>query len=303
MPVKFEDSDNYGISNSIDFFGDSLTAGAGGTPIPTLIKNLLPYRLTNNYGIGGQTSEQIGLRQGGLPLRLNISGNAFTGLTPITILSINGNLVSDSANKRKLPLSTDASGDTFTLTGTINSISCKITRSTTGTSPNFVEAYTLTPAFSDTSIIPNGSLFMPDIAFNAKDNIQCLWLGRNNAPNFTGVDVIIDKCIAFVDKPRRVLVTGVSNGLNEVIGGSIYNAITSFNNTLRTNYPNNYIEATPPTLEELAEVGYAPNAQDLIEINNGTFPANLRVDNVHFNTLGYQIFTNRIVKKIKELGW
>jgi len=84
---------NQGLSSEINCFGDSLTYGAGavGTSFltyPQQLQNILYPRLVQNYGIGGQTMEQIACRQGAKPIYITLNGNAFNGVNDVSITSI-----------------------------------------------------------------------------------------------------------------------------------------------------------------------------------------------------------------------
>lgn len=57
-----ESSDYGDASKNISCWGDSLTQGAGGTPWPEVIEKRLPGTTVNNFGIGGQKSDEIKAR-------------------------------------------------------------------------------------------------------------------------------------------------------------------------------------------------------------------------------------------------
>lgn len=98
-----------GDKKTIDCWGDSLTAGAGGngTTMPSVLQNLLGSEYTvNNYGQGAETAEEIAFRQGGL----NGTVQPFTvsdasQVTYIDIKSVNG------ANLLNLSYSGQYNGD------------------------------------------------------------------------------------------------------------------------------------------------------------------------------------------------
>lgn len=279
---------NQGVSKEIYCFGDSLTAGTGGTPYPTQLGWNLAPRLIFNEAIGGQTAEQIMCRQGSKPTFITISGNAFAGAGAVSVTSISTQL-----------LSTAADTTTRYSTGMVNGVPCFLTRTVVAT----VETYTITPAYSSTASVSANSVFIPDTAYNAKDCIQVIWAGRNNVPSLTNVPTQIDSAVDFINKPKRVIIIGVLNALNEIIGGSNYNAIVACNLILATNYPDNFIPSTPPTTDEMTAINYSPTAQDLIDIANGTFPSGMHADNVHLTTAGYAIFANRVKAKLNEFSW
>lgn len=289
MPIEINNSDFLpGIFKQIDWFGDSLTQGAGGTSAPTQLASLLHPRYINNWGIGGQTMEQIAARQGGKPVFITISGNAFNGTSPVAITAISTQL-----------LSTPADATAKYISGMVAGVPCRIMRTVVST----VETYVIVPGSTSTAQVPANSIFYPDQGFNARKSIQGLWLGRNNVPNVSGLPDLLDSCIAQIDRPRRFFIIGVSNGLTEITGTTNYNAIMAVNNILRASYPKNYIESTPPTVGEMAAMGYTPSSQDNIDIANNTIPTGMRSDAIHFNTSGYQLIANRCHELFKRYGW
>lgn len=292
--IKLTSQDyNQGISSEINCFGDSLTYGAGavGTSFltyPQQLQNILYPRLVQNYGIGGQTMEQIACRQGAKPIYITLNGNAFNGTNDVSITSISTQF-----------LSTPSDTITRYASGVLNGVPCLITRTVVST----VETYVIRGANSSVATIPANSIFHPDSSYNALPTIQILWWGRNNVPNLVGLDTYIDNAISIIPSPRRFLVIGVKPSLNEIIGTTNYNAVIAMNGILRDNYPNNYIECTPPTITEMAEIMYTPTTQDNFDIANGVFPTGMHYDNTHLNGYGYNIIANRVANMIKLYGW
>ena len=285
--------DKYSTEDTTVMFGDSLTAGTGGKSVLQWLSNYMSLRLYVNEGIGGQTWQQIACRQGSRPVFLTVSGNAFTGATPVAVTSISTQL-----------LSTLADTNTRKVSGLCADRECILTRTSSGG----VESYTLVAADSSTSAVPANSPFFPDTGINARPDGQIFWWARNNSPDFTGVADGIDAAAAYLLSPRRFIVVGVLNALSETSassGGNLtaYNNIIAINNTLRTNYPDNFVECTPPSAGESAALNFTPTTQDNADIAAGTIPASMRTDNVHLNDLGYQLIAYRIFQKYKLFGW
>lgn len=284
-----------GYTTTIECFGDSLTAGTGGTPLATLLRNVMPGRLILGHGIGGQNSAQIAARQGGnpTPVTVSLTGNAFNGVTAVTLTSISNQF-----------LSTQADNTTRYMSGSINGIQCAIARTATGTAPSQVETYTVLPAYSTAVAVAAGSTFIPDDGFNARGNIQVLWMGRNDVPSLTGVAGLVANCVAYLTQPRRYAVIGVLAALGEINGSSNKTAIDAANAQLATAHGAQFIPSTPPTTAEMAAVGYTPTTQDNTDIANGVFPTGMRSDaNVHLTTQGYQVFANRLAAVVAANGW
>jgi len=279
---------NKGITENGSGWGDSLMAGAGGTAITTHLQNRF-RRIFNNYGIGGQTSIQIAARAGGQPVYITTSvpfsqGNAI----PCTL---NINL-----------LSTGSDNNTRTISGVIGIDNFFLQRTATGTSPNQVESYTITPQQNTTASALNAALFEPDDSFNSLDDINLFALGRND-PDKTQLLSWVKSCILKMNKPRRALVGGVLNATYEPIGSSAYNSIKAYNDTARAEFGDHFVEYGIPSLAELAAIGYTVGADDLTALNLGIWPLGLRNDEIHLNTLGYLILANRYADKIIKFGW
>lgn len=288
-----------GYTSTIDLFGDSLTAGAGGNGqnLGTCLAAYLPSRIVNNHGIGGQTAQQIAARQGGLPLTLSISG----GAVPASFATA---AVTPSTNF----LSTPADDTTRYASGMINGSPVTISRTATGGPPSTSESYTIMAAGNANSFTPPAwAPFVPDEGWNARDSVQVLWLGRNNVGDLSPVAPAIAQCVTFISEPKRYFVIGVLAALNETTGTTNGDAIANLNNSLSSTYGSLFIPSTPPTAAEMSAVGYTPTSQDNTDISNGVFPTGLRSDTtgtiIHLTGQGYQIFANRVKSVLDAQGW
>jgi hypothetical protein len=293
MPIILTSQDyTQGISNEINCFGDSLTEGAGATTAtglsyPAQLTNILYPRLIQNLGLGGQSMEQIASRQGAKPIYITISGNTLSGASNTSITSISSQFLYYALTTAQYA------------SGIVNGVPCLITRTVVSS----VETYVIRGYNSSTATIPPNSIFYPDSSFNALPTIQIFWWGRNNVPSLTGLDTLIDNAISIMPSPRRFLIIGVKPSLTEIIGTSNYTAIIAMNNILRSNYPNNYVECTPPTTTEMSAIMYTPTTQDNTDITNGVFPTGMHYDSTHLNGYGYNIIANRVATLIKQYGW
>lgn len=285
-----------GYTPTIDGFGDSLMAGAGGSGqnIPSCLSALMPHRLINNLGIGGQTAEQVAARQGGLSVTLNVSGgqllagHAATACTPSVAL-----------------LSTKADNTTRYLSGTIAGNAVLLCRSATGGPPSTTETYTVMSAGNPSAVpVPAWAPFIPDQGSNARDSIQIIGLGRNNVPsNLASVPALVAACVAQIHDPKRYVVYGVLAAQTETNGSSSKNAIDATNAALAAAHGALFVPFTPPTLTEMSAVGYTPTTQDTAEIATGVWPAGLRADTIHLLGAAYMIMALRIKAVLDSQGW
>lgn len=284
---------NKGLDKSISWFGDSLTAGAGAlTPFKNAtgyLEQSLGNRLVNNYGIGGQTMEQIACRHGSKPLYITLSGNTLSGNAPAVITNISTQLLSTTADTTVRKLS-----------GVVNGIRCMLVRTVISS----VETYTIRAGNNVSTGIPENSIFYPDTIENSKHDIQIYWWGKNNATSaLTGLIDLYNNAISIVSEPKRFVVLGVLPSSDQIIGTTNYNNIISANDLLKNTFPNNYVDINPPTVEEMDFIKYVPTSQDNIDIANGIFPTGMHYDNVHLNGYGYNIIANRVAKMIQLYGW
>lgn len=291
-----------GYTSTIDLFGDSLTAGAGGSGrnMETVLRALLPGRIINNWGIGGQTAEQIAARQGGLPLTLNVTG---------------GSLPASFATAAVVPstqlLSTPADNTTRYLSGSISGAPATLSRTATGGPPSTSETYTIMGAGNPNAVTVSAwAPFVPDQGANAADSVQVLWLGRNNVPNLANVPGLVNSCIQVIPQPRRVITIGVLASLEETNGGATKTAIDAANASIKTLTEaagGIFIPSTPPTAAEMAAIGYTPTSQDNTDIANGVFPTGMRSDagapHVHLEGFGYSVFAYRVRDAIVDNGF
>lgn len=272
-------------------WGDSLTAGTGGIPYTRFLEKAFPNRAIMNFSIGGQKADQIAARQGGIPVTVSIENNAFKEERAVKLNSISTKLLSTAANNK-----------IFTLKGKVNGIDCTLARKFSRSHFNEIEIYTLTPVIPSIEYIPINSIFVSDEAEFFRSSFQIFWMGRNDTPNFDGVDNLLDACISYLNNSDHYLVIGILSDIREIKGTTIHNKTIAFNELLEIKYKNRYVPITPPTSEELKTINYSPTLKDLSDINNGVFPTGLRADNTHLNNKGYELIANRIIKKLRDQG-
>ncbi|WP_461062659.1 SGNH/GDSL hydrolase family protein [Spirosoma horti] len=281
------------------FFGDSLTAGTGGTPYGLVVGKLL-NRPTITSAIGGLDAEQIAVFQGGKPLLITLEGNQFNRLNPVKLSKVSTKFLSPNANLSLL-----------TAKGTVAGVPCKIIRSVNQSDSAQNESYSIVPNGMTVKAIPPDSVFILDEAEKTKSLVQVLWYGRNNyylnrpdASNATGeIMAALDASIAYLPEPKRYLVLGVLPRMSEGKGTSVGEMINAHNGVLEVKYPGAYVAVTPPTSAELKAVGYSPTQQDKANLDNGIFPAGMHFDNTHLNNIGYQIIANRVVALLRTLNY
>jgi hypothetical protein len=294
-------------------FGNSKTAGTGGTPYPTQLAGLIGGDFSVvNYGIGGQRSGQIAMRMGAIPTFITVSGDAIPAASgTVSITQING--VSATAapaypSQDVRLLSTNADNVTRTIDGWLCGVKCRITRTASGLNNNTkVEVYTLTALTGGGVRCLPGSLFVPDYALQDYSGVEA-WIdaGINDFRSGTDADLTddvetiranVDAMVDFAERSGRnviLLSLTADNYSTEFIGGIRYVRILELNNHWSQKYPSYYARGNNGLdLRETLVENYNPAiAQDVIDYGNDITPSSLRSDDRHPNTTGYGIYAS-----------
>lgn len=297
------------VKGIADAWGDSKTAGTGGTPYPTQLGALIgPAFTVNNYGIGGQKSTQIAMRMGARPIYLSLSGDAIPAKDgTVNVLTINGDSIA-TVGARNIDtrfLSTTAATTARSMDGYLCGVHVRITRTATGSGVNMAEVYTLTALEGSGIRCVPGSLFTPDYALDDGRDRE-LWIDagindfRSGVTDPSGYDedvAEIKKNIAlmldFCRRTRRkVLLFGLTTDdySVEYINGPRWQAIRSLNFYLSETYPQFYVrdDRGRDLRERMIQSG-TMTGQDLIDYQNDIVPTSLRSDARHPNTAGYAV--------------
>jgi len=299
VPVEGGTIEPFLPSGGIACWGDSLTYGVGvATPSTQAWPGLLATSLgvsVYNGGVGGQRSFEIICRQGGAQSLLTVTSNQIPASGAVTVTAQTVALL-------------NGQGPT-TLTGTLAGVPGTYTW-TAG--PNYT--FTRTTAGSVVSC-PAGTAFIPDAAALYEDWVQLFCYGRNNrdgsnaivAANATQIIADIQASIDFL-KPygARYAVIGFPNGTNEPNGTGTYTGVLAINAALSAAFPGRYIDGqSPPTVGEMATLGFTPDATDLTDIAAGCIPTRMRAtaDPLHFNTVGNQLYELRVRTFLQAKGW
>ncbi|HFL7988032.1 TPA: hypothetical protein ACG5DV_005092, partial [Klebsiella pneumoniae] len=314
--IKWLEENSGGVTHTVmaDAYGDSKTAGTGGTPYPTQLAALIGNGFVqNNYGIGGQKSGQIAMRMGAIPTYITVDGNAIPAAnSTVTITQFNGASATAAptypSQDRRI-LSTNSDNTTRTLDGWICGVKCRITRTASGDNNNTkTEMYTLT-ALEGTGVrcLP-GSLFVPDYAmqdYSDREMWICAGINDFRAGASTSADydddvaaikANVDALIAFAEKSgRNILLFGLTADNYypvEFYGGIRYQRILEINYYWSQKYPAYYVRGNNGLdLRETLVAAYDSSiAQDVTDYGNDITPSSLRSDDRHPNTAGYGIY-------------
>ena len=262
------------------FWGDSLTAGAGGngTSYPGVCASELGITSYKNCGVGGETANTISARQGGNSITIpagSINGTYQT-LTDIFGSNIEPLLQGNGAG----------SGNKLFILGEERGLSYA-----EGT------GYTISGFTGGSQIVPVQARFAGS---DFTGNIVVIFVGQNGAEftGLTGVDArmaIIDSMISHIGHNRYV-VFGLSTGTDSSRSVEDEKLLAKYGNkffpvrTMLVNYG-------------LTINGLTPTSQDTTDIAEGTVPTSLRSDSVHMNAYGYTAIGKMLADKIRSLGY
>jgi len=222
-------------SNAVVCWGDSMTAGNEGIvnqgEYPAILHQYIRHKVINE-GVGGETSSQIGVRQGGIPTYVTVDGGVIPSRGGVTISFKRGYepLTSPRGSTRGSILGVEG---TVTLSAALPNGTFTFTRTSSGAS---------VPA-TDTP------QFIPDTPYAGY--VSVFWEGRNNllktAVGPWGPDQIMSDLaaqVALVPQGKTYLVLSVlnENGPTERRGSTNYQTLMRLNDALATMYGEQYLD-------------------------------------------------------------
>ena len=261
------------------FWGDSLTAGAGGsgTNYPSVCASELGITSFKNCGVGGENANTIACRQGGNSLILKegtVSEYSLSELTDIYGTTCN-------------PLR-QGSGSNSVNPIYINGVKCTLSISQTSTSdPN--AKYTIT-GYNDKLLAET------PVKFSGCDitaNITVIFVGQNG-PDLAERLSIIDSMISKIND--KYIIMGLSSGSSTSRADEEAQMLSKYGvhyfNTrhMLSKYGMNIMNLTP-------------TSSDTIDMNNGEVPSSLRADSIHLNANGYTALGKMLAQKIRACGY
>lgn len=270
-------------STDLLFWGDSLTAGAGGngTNYPGVCAAELGGLVYKNCGVGGETVHTIAARQGGNTLIIP-AGNINGTYSYTEFKDVYGALVSPLRQG-------NGSGSSNKLY--IKDIECDLSLTQT-TSTSTDATYTISGYTGGSSSIPVLAKFAGS-DFTGK--VVVMFVGQNGGIDLDTRISLIDSMIAHIGHTRYV-VMGLSSGDNATRDAE--------DATLLNKYGNRFF----PTRKLLVNYGLTingltPTSTDTSNISVGTVPYSLRSDNVHLNAYGYTAVGKMLADHIRSLGY
>jgi hypothetical protein len=267
--------------------GDSLTAGAGGTPYPTTLQNLIGSSyLVVNAGVGGETTNTIAARQGGMPFLLQ---NA------ITIPSTTADVPVVFTNPYGATTSPLLQGGSSTINPcVIDGIECTLTwDSTNGLRIRRNVAGTVR------NIPINTPLNTNYMKIYRTPHLRIIWMGTNAGYSDTANLVAQHKAMFdFSGVTNKIII-----GLHYITATYTLAVRQAEETEMRKAFGSYYINwRVYCTTNALGDAGITPTTADNDAIALGKCPPSLLSDAVHLNTTGYTLLANLVNKRLNELG-
>ncbi|MBP3361626.1 MAG: SGNH/GDSL hydrolase family protein [Clostridia bacterium] len=282
-------------------WGDSLTAGTGGNigidgvtsviPAVTYPRVLaeLSGREVINMGVGGETATTIAARQGGL----NMLVSACT--IPADRVPVKVELIGSNGTE-VAPLKQDGTGKSGVNPCYINDIEGKLTLE------NNEYYFTRTTAGKAYSV-PDRAPIVTQGMLTQRDKIAVIFIGTNGGfgndwTNFTGLTDIYDSMINFLDyEQKEYVIVGLTTQGTAERG--------KMEQILSERYGNRFInmrEYLTSSESIYEEKGITLSDDDRALMAAGKVPACIRIDGVHFNSVGYRMLGEKIYSHMTEIG-
>ena len=269
----------------IVFWGDSLTAGAGGsgTTMPKVVGQLLGSKyIIKNKGVGGERSTAICARQGGMPLTLFKDMTLPADCSPIDVKGLLVNYYGTTVEWRNK----NAINNCY-----INGIECQMN---INVSSEIWTIQRVSAGEKDELIKAGIPIITNDMRTLRTPYAMVIWIGQNGG--WTNGDDLASQVQRMVDYAgvSRFLVIGMHDAQSKQ-----WTANTILQQTFGAKFIDWRQYAQTYALDD---AGIDPTEEDL-EMSDGRIPISLRSDKVHLNAAGYTVLGKLVYKRMVELGY
>lgn len=279
LESEIEDLEPIVYDTDIIFWGDSLTAGAGGGNVtyPNVVRDILNKTIINN-GIGGETSNTISARQGGNQIIIP-AGNVNGTYTSNDLKDIFGGTIAP------LIQGGGSTAGKIIINGQECTLACT----------NVTDKIYQISGYSGVTTMPYlGTL----IGSKQQGRVTVLFVGTNGT-NVDGSHTV-DDAIAVINS----MIKHLHNDKYVVMYYTQGTTKDADETKLLKEYGNKYMPYRPSLIKYgLNMSGITPTTQDNIDIQNGNIPISLRSDGVHLNANGYTVIGKLLADRIKSLGY
>lgn len=282
LSERVTELDNYGDKKTILCYGDSLTMGVGGngTTYPSVLQDLLGESYSvNNFGIGGETAQQIACRQGGVPMMVQPLECEYNKWAVIDFKSIFGfkpnyKFVYQSS-EGFYPCTIDGKDVTLYWNSDGNQT----------VKNNNTETLSVT---RPTKIVPYSSTL--------RKKTCIIWCGTNGWGD-NNIDTLINtqKCMVEYNGNDSYIVIGLHRD-------SLSDKFDELETKMSQAFGEHFINIREYLVNYgLEDSGITPTTEDETRISQGLVPSSLLADGLHFNANGYSVIANVVYKKGKDL--
>lgn len=279
IPEIHSATNNYAV-----WWGDSLTAGAGGNGISATseLEKLQKIQIQNR-GVGGENSTQIAVRSGAKEVYLKFWGKG-----------------KKEGDWRVYNVEPDVQLLRQGMSVIAGNIDKCVTLLKFVEGKYFARIFKCSKDFTDK--VKKFSLTGLD-NINAKAKFHLIWSGRNNAYDS---QTVVDDIAAMITNFRRVnpkikvYVLSVINGASEGIGTGAYNNITKLNESF-IDLDAKFVDVRRCLIDEGLRINsLKPKSQDEADIASDLVPTQLRSDGIHLNPFGYHAVAVCVNEKINQ---
>lgn len=277
-------------------WGDSMMKGSGGKKsiMEVLSEELnIPHE---NFGVGGLRSSNIAVLQGGNPMQLVLKNYEIKHSKPSEVTYFNIEPINFQTQQYR--------------EGSIKDIKGKIERLSDENKKTL--GYTFTAQDIKENIkVADTVVFKFNDALENNNEWTIIWAGRNDNKSQDNVYKTRDNIKAMIDylgenAKEHYLILSICNGIadKEGKGSGAHKNITRLNKVLKEAFGDHFIDVRSYMVNNaIYDLGIAPEAQDLEDMEKDCIPRKFLKDHVHFNTLGYEATGKYLAKIIKEKGW
>ena len=271
--------DDFEYTTDLCFWGDSLTAGAGGsgTNYPSVCASELGITSFKNCGVGGENANTIACRQGGNSLILKKGTVSEYSLSELT------DIYGTTCNPLRQGTGSNSVNPIY-----INGVKCTLSISQTSASdPN--AKYIITGY--------NGKLLAETpVKFSGCDitaKITVIFVGQNG-PDLAERLNIIDSMISKIND--KYIVMGLSTGSAS--------SRSDEESQMLSKYGVHYFNTRNMlSMYGMDILNLTPTSLDSNEMIKGEVPSSLRSDSIHLNAKGYTALGKLLAQKIRACGY
>lgn len=282
-------------TSTIPCYGDSMTAGFGlpaGSSWPSRLQESLPSGSTAvNYGVSGQTAQEIALRQGGMTINLSFPSNTIPASGSVTVTTPDGVIWGSTG---------------FSAVGVVNGVTGVLARTGSAGTGGTI---TFTRSGSGSAVTVTGAVPWRSTAGD-RGKVQVFLAGRNDY-GIGGVDSVIRNRVvnanrAMVDyltTPYFVVLSNLTT-TSETTGTRGYNNVIAVNNQLASLYGDRFLDIRRWLIDNgLAALHITPTSADLAAIAGDTLPPSLMIDSIHWNAAVAELVADKVYERLVALRY